>query len=91
MQPYFRWKVDISDLGNIITLPHRCSGTGPAPSTNGGAFFLGLASYRDELRELAQHPADAIATANIGCQPHLQSASAKPVRHWTALLRATGT
>jgi len=52
---------------------------------------LGLASYRDKLRELAQHPADVIATANIGCQPHLQSASAKPVRHWTALLCATGT
>ena len=61
----------------------------------GSAGFYSLAQPRiaerllhDKLRELARHPADVIATANIGCQLHLQSASAKPVRHWTALLRA---
>ena len=29
---------------------------------------------------------DMIITANIGCQTHLQSATAKPVRHWLELL-----
>jgi glycolate oxidase iron-sulfur subunit len=38
------------------------------------------------LHTLTRDPPDLIATANIGCQLHLQSAAAVPVVHWIELL-----
>lgn len=43
---------------------------------------------RDKLHSLQQPQPDLIATANIGCLTHLQSASAVPVVHWIELLVA---
>ena len=40
----------------------------------------------DKLRALTTDSPDLIATGNIGCQLHLQAASAVPVRHWIELL-----
>lgn len=39
-----------------------------------------------KLVALEQHRPDAIATANVGCQTHLQQATATPVHHWIELL-----
>ena len=41
------------------------------------------------LDSLASAEPAVIVTANIGCQLHLQSASAVPVRHWIELLDST--
>jgi glycolate oxidase iron-sulfur subunit len=38
------------------------------------------------LKALESGNPDQIVTANIGCQVHLQSASARPVRHWIELV-----
>ncbi len=40
----------------------------------------------NKLEALQQPQPDVIATANIGCQLHLASASQVPVRHWIELL-----
>ena len=40
----------------------------------------------NKLNNLTKHPADCIATANIGCQTHLQEATSLPVMHWIHLL-----
>ncbi len=40
----------------------------------------------DKLEALQQGGAEVIATANIGCQAHLQSGTDLPVRHWIELL-----
>jgi glycolate oxidase iron-sulfur subunit len=41
---------------------------------------------RNKLHSLQQPQPDVIATANIGCLTHLQSAASLPVRHWIELL-----
>ncbi len=41
----------------------------------------------DKLQALQLGAPDIIATANIGCLNHLQSASAIPVKHWIELLQ----
>jgi glycolate oxidase iron-sulfur subunit len=41
---------------------------------------------RQKLTHLQAGGAELIATANIGCQLHLASESAIPVRHWVELL-----
>jgi glycolate oxidase iron-sulfur subunit len=41
---------------------------------------------RNKLHSLQQAQPDVIATANIGCLRHLQSASSTPVLHWIELL-----
>ncbi|MGR8935237.1 MAG: glycolate oxidase subunit GlcF [Gammaproteobacteria bacterium] len=41
---------------------------------------------RDKLHSLQQPKPDVIATANIGCLTHLQSAADVPVLHWIELL-----
>ena len=41
---------------------------------------------RNKVRSLESGKPELIATANIGCLAHIQSASAKPVRHWIELL-----
>lgn len=43
---------------------------------------------RNKLHNLQQPRPDIIATANIGCLTHLQSASDVPVVHWVELLAA---
>ena len=40
----------------------------------------------NKLAALQQGEPDVIATANIGCQLHLESASGVPVKHWIELL-----
>jgi glycolate oxidase iron-sulfur subunit len=40
----------------------------------------------NKLAALDEHAPDEIATANIGCQMHLQSGTQKRVRHWIELL-----
>jgi len=41
----------------------------------------------DKLQALQLGEPDIIATANIGCLNHLQSASATQVKHWIELLQ----
>jgi len=41
---------------------------------------------KNKLHQLEAHRPELIATANIGCQHHLQQASATPVIHWVELL-----
>ena len=41
---------------------------------------------RDKVRALESGAPQEIATANIGCLAHIQSGTAKPVRHWIELL-----
>lgn len=40
----------------------------------------------EKLQALEAHKPDVIATANIGCQMHLASATETPVRHWIELM-----
>lgn len=40
----------------------------------------------NKLNNIHQAQPDIIATANIGCQLHLQSGTAIPVKHWLELL-----
>jgi glycolate oxidase iron-sulfur subunit len=41
---------------------------------------------RDKVRALESGRPDIVATANIGCLAHIQSGTARPVRHWIELL-----
>jgi glycolate oxidase iron-sulfur subunit len=41
----------------------------------------------NKLGALQQGAAEVIATANIGCQLHLESAARLPVKHWIELLQ----
>ncbi len=41
---------------------------------------------RNKIEALEAGQAEAIVTANIGCQTHLQSATQRPVRHWVEVL-----
>ena len=64
--------------------PHLCCGSA-------GTYSLLQPDIARELRSrklsaLTAGAPDVIATANIGCLAHLQSASATPVRHWIELL-----
>jgi glycolate oxidase iron-sulfur subunit len=47
---------------------------------------LSLALRDRKLANLAATEADAIVTANIGCQSHLQSGTQTPVTHWIELI-----
>ncbi|CAN7769206.1 glycolate oxidase subunit GlcF [Caballeronia sp. LjRoot34] len=48
------------------------------------------ATLRDnKLTALGSGNPDQIVTANIGCQVHLQSGSARPVKHWIELVEDT--
>jgi glycolate oxidase iron-sulfur subunit len=40
----------------------------------------------NKIAELTAHSPEAILTANIGCQVHLQTATSLPVRHWIEAL-----
>jgi len=45
---------------------------------------------KDKLNSLEQTGVELIATANVGCQLHLQTAAERPVRHWIELLEPAG-
>lgn len=49
---------------------------------------LAAALRRRKLAALEAGRPQLIATANIGCQTHLQAGSARPVRHWIVLVDA---
>jgi glycolate oxidase iron-sulfur subunit len=40
----------------------------------------------NKISELEKDQPEIIATANVGCQLHLQTAASKPVKHWIELL-----
>lgn len=63
---------------------HLCCGSA-------GAYSVLQPEIAHELRDrklasLAATGAGEIVSANVGCQSHLQSGTAKPVRHWIELL-----
>ena len=41
---------------------------------------------KNKLKALQEHQPECIVTANIGCQLHLETKSAVPVKHWIELL-----
>ena len=43
-------------------------------------------TLQHELAALTGDSPDLIATANVGCQLHLQEVASQPVRHWIELL-----
>ena len=43
-------------------------------------------TLRDRKLGALPQDADVIASSNVGCITHLQSGSAKPVRHWVEIL-----
>ncbi|HEY8507137.1 MAG TPA: glycolate oxidase subunit GlcF, partial [Steroidobacteraceae bacterium] len=47
---------------------------------------LSLQLLQNKVRALESGKPVAVATANIGCQRHIQSGTALPVRHWIELL-----
>jgi len=46
---------------------------------------------RNKVAALESGSPEVIATANIGCLMHIQSGTARPVRHWIEILDASGT
>ena len=49
---------------------------------------LARSLLRNKLRALMMGKPEVIATANIGCLTHLESAAIRPVRHWIEILDA---
>ena len=64
--------------------PHLCCGSAGTYSITQPALSQRLLA--DKLTALQAGEPAVIATANIGCQLHLQSRAAVPVRHWLELL-----
>jgi glycolate oxidase iron-sulfur subunit len=65
---------------------HLCCGSAGTYSVLQPALSLQLRDRK--LKALAPIAADTIVSANIGCIQHLQSASARPVKHWVEILDA---
>jgi glycolate oxidase iron-sulfur subunit len=68
----------LTDLGFELTPvanPHLCCGSA-------GTYSI----LQPELETLEAGGPELIATANIGCQTHLQTKAKMPVRHWVELL-----
>ncbi|MGE8412408.1 MAG: glycolate oxidase subunit GlcF [Pseudomonas sp.] len=74
---------------NLTPVPdgHLCCGSAGTYSLTQPALARQLRD--DKLRALESGSPDVIATANIGCQSHLDGAGRTPVRHWIELLDAT--
>jgi len=68
----------------IIKNSHLCCGSAGTYSLFQPAMAAKL--RRNKLDTLEEISADAIATANIGCQCHLAGATEKKVRHWVEYL-----
>jgi glycolate oxidase iron-sulfur subunit len=77
----------LQDLGfelAAVTDPHLCCGSAGTYSLFQPALSRQL---RDRKLEALQAGAPAlIATANVGCQHHLEGGAAVPVRHWIELV-----
>jgi glycolate oxidase iron-sulfur subunit len=65
---------------------HLCCGSAGTYSVLQPALATELRDRK--LKALAPVQADTIVSANIGCIQHLQSASARPVKHWVEILDA---
>ena len=64
--------------------PHLCCGSAGAYSLLEPEMSRTL--LRKKLAALAVDRPDLIATANVGCQLHLESAAGLPVKHWIELI-----
>ncbi len=74
---------------NVQTAPvdsHLCCGSAGTYSVLQPELSIQLRDRK--LKALAPVEADTIVSANIGCIQHLQSASARPVKHWVEILDA---
>ena len=71
---------------NLTAVPdsHLCCGSAGTYSLTQPALARQLRD--DKLRALESGQPELIATANIGCQIHLDSAGRTPVRHWIEVL-----
>jgi len=65
---------------------HLCCGSAGTYSLTQPALARQLRD--DKLQALESGQPDLIATANIGCQSHLDGAGRTPVRHWIEVLEA---
>ena len=77
----------LADAGYQLTLvrdAHLCCGSAGAYSILQPQLAQRLKA--DKLANLAAGGPDVIATANVGCQMHLQAAADRPVMHWIELL-----
>ncbi|HYC36699.1 MAG TPA: glycolate oxidase subunit GlcF [Usitatibacter sp.] len=63
---------------------HLCCGSAGTYSLLQPAISQDL--LRNKVRALESGRPEAIATANIGCLAHVQSGTARPVRHWIEIL-----
>jgi glycolate oxidase iron-sulfur subunit len=83
----------LAELGfDLKTAPaesHLCCGSAGTYSVLQPELSLQLRDRK--LKALAPVQADTIVSANIGCIQHLQSASARPVKHWIEVLDAALT
>jgi glycolate oxidase iron-sulfur subunit len=67
---------------------HLCCGSAGAYSILQSKLSREL--LENKIRNLEAGDPEMIATANIGCLLHLQSATARPVMHWVELIDQTG-
>ena len=77
----------LRDAGFALTpVPdaHLCCGSAGAYSLLQPEISASL--LRDKVSALESGRPEAIATANIGCLAHLQTGTARPVRHWIEVL-----
>ena len=80
-------EVILRDAGFTLTAvpdAHLCCGSAGTYSILQSGISRQL--LENKVRALESGAPDAIATANIGCLAHIESGSAKPVRHWIELL-----
>jgi glycolate oxidase iron-sulfur subunit len=78
----------LTGMGFVLTAvpePHLCCGSAGTYSLMQPAVATDLRARKLE-RVLSGDP-DLIATANVGCQMHLEAASRIPVRHWAELVQ----
>jgi glycolate oxidase iron-sulfur subunit len=70
---------------NVISFKdkHLCCGSAGTYSITQKALSRQLLS--NKLENIKQTEHDIIVTANIGCQLHMQSGTATPVKHWLEL------
>ena len=79
----------LGELGFTLTGvadSHLCCGSAGTYSILQPALSQRLLA--NKIKALTAGKPAAIVTANIGCQSHLQSATALPVKHWIELLDA---
>jgi len=67
-----------------VANPHLCCGSAGTYSILQPGLSKRL--LEDKLNNLQRGDPELIATANVGCQLHLQTTADRPVRHWIELL-----